>query len=399
MDRWTRILATPVAAGDVTIPNRLVAQPMERSAASPGGNVTPALLQDYERLATGGWGMIIIEAMSVSPAWKSRRGQLVISEGTEPDVARLVSCVKALAPGTLVVLQLTFPGMVTGEGLAKSTILPDVHGADPSITLLADGDIETILDQFGVASRIALRAGADGIDIKACHGYLGVEFLRPANTRPGPFGGSFENRVRFMERAFASARDAVQAAGREGSFLLGSRVSVWEGIPGGFGTGGPGEVIEDLREPLDLAARMEAWGAGYINVTAGIPATLPEITRPSKTAPWGAWNHFRLAKAIRDGIRARAGKLLVIGSAYSMAGPDATIHAARNVESGGVDLAGFGRQVLADPGFARKVIEGDAGKIQACIGCNRCAGLLRAQRHVGCAHHDPAFAASGGDGT
>ena len=89
------------------------------------------------------------------------------------------------SPNTKYIMQLTFPGVIAGEGLEKTTIIPAVNEKDPSIRLLTDDEIIEIQDYFKRAIDICLEVKADGIDIKGCHGYLVAEFLRPSNTRPG----------------------------------------------------------------------------------------------------------------------------------------------------------------------------------------------------------------------
>jgi len=144
------------------------------------------------------------------------------------------------------------------------SVYPSADGAGHVLT---EGEIERIGNDFARAAVIAHQVGADGIDFKQCHGYLGAEMLRPANMRQDRFGGSFENRTRF----FLETAEKIKKAVKDDSFLLGVRYSVYEGIPGGFGTPGPDEVIEDLFEPLAFARLVEKVGFHYINVTAGIP--------------------------------------------------------------------------------------------------------------------------------
>jgi 2,4-dienoyl-CoA reductase-like NADH-dependent reductase (Old Yellow Enzyme family) len=122
---------------------------------------------------------------------------------------------------------------------------------DPSIPILAEKEIEEIGQKFVESTLIAKQVGADGIDFKHCHGYLCGEMLRPANQRADRFGGSFENRTRF----FRETTEKIKKVIGKDDFLLGLRFSIYEGIPGGFGTPGPEEVEEDLSEPL----RLQRW--------------------------------------------------------------------------------------------------------------------------------------------
>lgn len=383
------ILRSPLE-GMITIPNRLVAQPMERSAGTSNGELTPALVSEYLDLAKGQWGILHVEAMSATPEYKSRKNQLVINENTKEKLHDLLSKMREIAPDTKYVLQLTAPGVIAGEGLEKTTIIPSVHEADADIKLFSDDEIEAIINSYKNAIDLVIDAGIDGIDIKACHGYLGSEFLRPGNTRPGEYGGSFENRTRFFKELVEYAKITANSSGKD-DFLLGSRVSIVECIAGGFGTGGPDEYIEDLAEPKQFTESLCDWGANFINITVGIPALTPEVTRPTKEIPWGIWNHFRLTKAIKEHLRSNEKQAIVIGSAYTMLGKDLPRYAAKNIDAGYVDLVGLGRQVLADPHYPEKLFTGKLKDIKICNGCGGCAKLLQQQRHVGCVYHDIKF--------
>jgi len=183
-----------------------------------------------------------------------------------------------------------------------------------------------------------------------------------------------------------------KAVGIGGSFLLGSRFSVYEGIPGGFGTSGPAEVIEDLSEPLAFVRLMEKAGVDYINVSAGIPAITPEIVRPTKNYPEGVYRHFGWAQAMKKQVRV---PIIASGYTYLRDGkndlkePDPAkksfvYWAEKNLKEGVCDMVGIGRQSLADPLFAKKMTEGKSAEVNYCIACGSCSQLLRAQAQTGC---------------
>jgi 2,4-dienoyl-CoA reductase-like NADH-dependent reductase (Old Yellow Enzyme family) len=267
--------------------------------------------------------------------------------------------------------------------------------ADLSATLLSDGDMEEIKQWFVNAAVIAHQAGADGIDFKHCHGYLGGQLLRPANTRQGRFGGSFENRTRF----FRETAEKMKAAVNDDAFIFGVRFSFYEGIPGGFGTAGPEAVAEDSAEPLAFVKMIEEAGFHFISVSGGIPVLTPEITRPTKNYPLGVYRHFSWAEAVK-----RAVKMPLIGSGYSylrngknrLPGNDPErksllYWAGKNIENGLVDFVGIGRQSLADPFTAKKIVSGQVDSIRYCTACSGCSKLLASQARVGCAVYDPFY--------
>jgi 2,4-dienoyl-CoA reductase-like NADH-dependent reductase (Old Yellow Enzyme family) len=380
------MLSSPIRVGKKVAPNRIVNQPMECNDGDASGNATDLTFQRYRRLAEGRAGIIVVESMTLSYESRSRKNQLKISEETAPGLEKLVRDIKEINSESLILFQINHSGSVSNPTFSK--VVSVYPRKDPSIHVLAEEEIEEIGQLFAKAAVIAKQAGADGIDFKHCHGYLCGEMLRPANVRSDRFGGSFENRTRFFRQTTEKIKKAVAGD----AFLLGLRYSVYEGIPGGLGTSGPEEVIEDLSEPLAFAKMVAEAGMDYINVSAGIPAITHEIVRPTKSYPEGAYRHFGWAKAVKHLV-----KIPVIGSGYSylrdgkngLKEPDPSkksflYYAEKNLKDGNVDLVGIGRQSLADPLFGKKILSGDSDKINFCTACGGCSILLTSQATVGC---------------
>jgi 2,4-dienoyl-CoA reductase-like NADH-dependent reductase (Old Yellow Enzyme family) len=380
------ILNSPIQIGNRVAPNRIVNQPMECNDADEAGNPTDLTFERYRKLAQGGAGIIIVEALTITPESRARKSQLGIYEQTAPTLERLVKEMKGIDSKSLILFQVTHSGQQSGAGFSRLVSVYPLP--DRETHLLTEAEIEKIEDEFAQAALIAKQVGADGIDFKQCHGYLCAEMLRPVNTRQDRFGGSFKNRTRF----FSETADKIKKAVGSGSFLLGARFSIYEGIPGGFGTSGPEEVIEDLQEPLSFARLMENSGFHYINVSAGIPAITPEVVRPTKLYPEGVYRHFGWARAVKQAV-----SIPVIGSGYSylrdgkndLKEPDPVkknflYWAEKNIGQGNCDLVGIGRQSLADPLFAQKILEGKNSEIHYCIACWGCSVLLRSQAQTGC---------------
>ncbi len=126
-----------------------------------------------------------------------------------------------------------------------------------------------------------------------------------------------------------------------------------------------------------LGAIVDA-GADYINVSAGVPALTPHLTRPVKGNTFDLYHHFRYARTVKQWYP----ELMVVGSAYSTAGPAASAYARRTSPRAG-RFAGFGRQNLADPLFPRK-LAGASGEIDYCTLCGGCSKLLKNQEPVRC---------------
>jgi 2,4-dienoyl-CoA reductase-like NADH-dependent reductase (Old Yellow Enzyme family) len=379
-------LKSSIQIGKRIAPNRIVNQPMEGNDADEKGGPTEATFDRYRRLAEGGAGVIIIEALTISQESRARKNQLGIYPETAGLLEKLIREMKRINPEPLILMQITHSGRQSGAGFSR--VVAAYPTGDPQIHVLSEKEIEGIEDGFVQAASLAEQVGADGIDFKQCHGYFCTEILRPANNRPDRFGGSFENRTRFLRETAEKIKKKI----RSKSFILGARFSIYEGIPGGFGTSGPGEVIEDLAEPVEFALLMEKLGFQYINVSAGIPAITPEIVRPTKNYPEGVYRHFGWAKAVKQAVH-----IPVIGSGYSYLGEgknnlkesdpakkNFVYWAEKNLEQGLCDLVGIGRQSFADPLFAQKILKGRNSEINYCIACGGCSVLLRSQAQTGC---------------
>ena len=251
-----------------------------------------------------------------------------------------------------------------------------------------------IMDDFVQAAKIAYDAGADGIDLKLCHGYFGSQMIRPYNDRNWKYGGSWENRTRFPYELMERIRKAVP----DKNFLIGSKISAWEGFPGGFGTEGPHSPIMDLTEPLDLIKGLEERGASYIVQSAGSPSITVSLTQADKHVPYFAYLHQYWAKEFRKALKPET---VVIGSNFSpfrngKNGLCAVTEEESNllnysewcVENDVCDMIGLGRQSFADPFLPKKVREGKLDEIKYCLLCDSCLELLIQQSKVGCVAFD-----------
>jgi 2,4-dienoyl-CoA reductase-like NADH-dependent reductase (Old Yellow Enzyme family) len=380
------MLSEPIKIGEKIAPNRIGNQPMECNDADEIGSPTELTFNRYRNLAQGGAGVIFLEALTITQECRARKNQLGIYEKTASSLERLVRAMREINRESIILFQIAHSGHQGQAGFSRLVSVSPISGIETH--LLSEEEIEMIGDEFARAALIAQQVGADGIDFKQCHGYLCTEMLRPANVRRDRFGGSFENRLLF----FTETVNKIQNATKGKPFILGSRISVYEGIPGGIGTSGPDEVIEDLSEPLAFVQIMENLKMDYINVSAGGPTITPEILRPTKNYPEGVYRHFGWAQAIKK----RVG-IPVIGSGYTYlrdgrndlkernpSKKNFLYWAEKNISQGYCDLVGLGRQSLADPLFAKKIFDGRASEINYCITCGGCSQLIHAQMPAGC---------------
>jgi len=383
------ILSRPLKIGNRIAPNRFVNQPMEGNDADPSGNPSDLTFNRYCRLAEGSAGIIMVESLSVSTQSKARKNQLSIQNQNADHLAKLVKEIKKINPDVLVIFQIDHSGIFGGSFSDVVSYYPAyTPKVDLNFRIISDNDIEKIQKQFVESAIIANQAGADGIDFKHCHGYLCSQLLRPANTKQGRYGGSFENRTRFFRETASEMKTAI----KDENFIFGMRISIYEDILGGIGTTGPNDIVEDLTEPLAFCRMVEEAGFHFINVSAGSPMMTAEMMRPTSKCPIGVYRQFGWARSVKNVVG-----LPVIGSAYSHLGngenklpgsnqgeKSLLYWAAKNIQDGNVDMVGIGRQSLADPFFVKKALNGEIEKINFCKTCGCCSKLIVSGTHSGC---------------
>ena len=365
------------------MPNRFFAQAMEGND-SDGGLPSERTVNRYIELAKGNWGAVQIEACSVTATSLARINGMIISKKNLDGIKRLVDAYRKHNKASILLLQITHSGERSGPFSEKVTLTPGDR------TQLSDGpknagsrylsgdEIEGIKERFIQGALLAEEAGLDGVDLKMCHGYFGAEMLRPSNTREDKWGGSFENRTRFLREVTGEIKSSL----RSRDFILGSRISLYEGIRGGCGTSGPDEIVEDISIMLDVVRTMDDSGIDFVNVSAGIPALNGVIGRPTETSKYLVLHHLRYAKAVKDLVKNEKRSLKVVGSAYSTFKNEAPFVMEEMLSKDFVDACGFGRQTFADPLMPKKISQG--AEINWCLLCTGCSKLMAAQMNDGC---------------
>ncbi len=248
-------------------------------------------------------------------------------------------------------------------------LLDGKFGLDAAMPLMSDEDIDALIEDFVAAAVLAQQAGFDFVDVKHCHGYLGHEFLS-AYDRPGRYGGSFENRTRFLRAIVTGIRAA--APGLE----MGVRLSAFDfipfqpdpaqdrqGVPApftgeypyAFGGDGSGLGI-DLTEPNAFLTLVRDLGIRLVCITAGSPYYNPHIQRPALFPPSDGYQppEDPLVGVARQIAATAALKqanpdLVIVGSGYSYLQDWLPNVAQAVVRQGMADAVGLGRMVLSYP--------------------------------------------------
>lgn len=385
---YRELLLSPIQIGSRTCQNRFFVQAMECSDADTEGNPSDLTYQRYENLFRGETGMVSLEAISISDRNRSRMDQLMIMPKNLKALSKFVKRVKEINPKTLFIFQLTHSGELSNPEFSRRVCVKPLPGYGGDI--LTEEELDQIVDDFVLAAKTAHEAGADGIDMKLCHGYLGSQILRPYNDRKWKYGGSWQNRRQFAFDLY----ERIQKEVNDKNFLIGSKISAWEGFPGGFGTAGPDTPIMDMTEPIDLIKGLEERGAQYFVQSGGSPSITVSLTQADKGSPYFAYLHTYFAKVFRDNLKPQT---VVIGSNYSVfrdgknklcaVTPEESSlfgFGAHNIEKGYVDMLALGRQSFADPLLPLKLREGREDEIKYCTVCDNCLELLIQQSPIGC---------------
>jgi 2,4-dienoyl-CoA reductase-like NADH-dependent reductase (Old Yellow Enzyme family) len=381
-------LLSPIRIGTRKSANRFFAQSMECSDADGEGNPSELTLQRYEKLFRGEFGVVDLEAITITGENRARLDQLEIMPRNEKALTKFVGKLKEVNPDVLIVFQLTHAGELSNPDFSRRVTVKNVYGMEGD--LLTEEEVDSFIDQFVLASKITQACGADGIDMKFCHGYLGSQILRPYNDRNWKYGGSWEKRSRFAYDLYERIRKEVN----DKNFLIGSKVSLWEGFPGGFGSAGPDSPVMDMTEPLDFLKGLEERGAQYFVETIGNVHSSISFVEADKDHPYLSYLHIYFADLMRKHLKPET---VVVGSHFSsfrggknkllcISPENSSTFAmgSKLVEEGSMDMIALGRQSFADPATPRKLREGREHDIKWCTLCLNCLELMIRQTPIGC---------------
>jgi len=388
-------LLQPIKIGTKTIPNRFSINAMEHCDSDEHGNPSERTYERYRKLFEGGAGLIDLEAITITYESRGRLTQLSALPHNLKPLEKFTAEMKKINPEAAFVWQLTHSGEISHPDFSKRVCVKPLPGFGGE--LLTERDIERIIDEFVLAAKVAHDAGADGVEYKLCHGYLMSQVLRPYNDRDWKYGGSFGNRTRMAYTVYERIRKEI----RDPDFLIGSKISMWEGFPGGQGSAGPDSPVMDLTESLELVKGIEERGANFILVSAGCPSITLALSQPDRSIPDDCYLHFTFQKAVKDVVKPET---VVIGSAYSVLRDGNNQLQARkkeensllywgdkNIRDGVVDMVALGRQSIADSSLPAKLKAGEENSTKWCTACDNCIEFLIRQENVGCATYDRRF--------
>lgn len=397
----THLLKEPLQTSKVMFQNRLGIAPMEGADSMPEGGPSEYTMRRYVREAQGGSAVIWFEAISIVEEGRSSATQLLLTEDTLEAFKRLTDQVKqegikvnGFAP--YLIMQANHSGRYSNPGNRPTPLiayrnpqLEQYRSADDSC-IVSDDYLERLEEQFGKAAKLAKEAGFDAVDIKSCHGYLLAE-LTSAYSRPGRYGGSYENRTRMLKNSIRSAQ-----IWEDDSFLVTCRLGIYDGYeyPWGFGVRPGNGLMLDDAEPVRLVKELsEVYGLDFLNLTMGNPYATTHVTRPFDRGKYLPKEHplEGIARMIAGigAVKHQVPKLCIFGSAPTYLRQYADLYAAGALEEGLCDGMMFGRMAFADPDFANEIIKtGRIDPARVCLTCGMCGDLIRAHKPTGCVVRD-----------
>lgn len=400
-------LARHVRIGQHEAPNSIAILPMEGCDGLEDGSPSEETTRRYIRFARGGAGLIWFEACAVVPEGKANPRQLFITRDNVIDFKKLVQITLEEAHASMgenhrpvIILQLTHSGRYSKP---KGKPQPIIGHHDPYLdagsgvvaeqTPISDEELDRLQDNYVEAALLAQEAGFDGVDIKACHRYLISELLS-GYTRQGKYGGSFENRTRFLLETLRKVRQATDP-----QFIIACRFNVFDAhpFPYGWGVDQTNSWQPDLTEPLQLVKLLKQAGVSLISNSAGNPYySHPEVTRPFDAPVVGAEapeEHPLESVARLFGFTRQIQKtepdITVIGNGYSWLRQYFGNAAAINIHQGNVTMVGIGREAIAYPNAPKDLLtQGKLDERKVCIACSKCTQIMRDGGKTGCVIRD-----------
>lgn len=399
-----KTLFSPMKIGGCEIKNRIAMAPMLMGFGTFDGTPTKAMLDYYEERAKGGAGIIFTEITRIND-WHGASAFAQLAVSHDYHIKPLAEMAERIHKhGAKLFIQLHHPGrqnvalMINtiplcigmerifgkrfGNFLYKlapsagkfmiehditfSTVAPSKtersYFSNGKVRALRHAEIKKIIAQFAEGAERVKKAGCDGVMLHATHGYLIQQFLSPnTNKRTDEYGGSFENRMRFLMEIISSIREKC------GAFPIVVRLTVDEcydriGCPNkGYG----------LPEGVEMAKALEKAGVDAIDVSSASYDTFNYWLEP--TSFECGWRKD-MTKAVKDAVR-----IPVLG-ANLIRSPE---QAEEQIKNGYQDFVTLGRPHIADPHWANKIKAGKSDEVKRCICCLYCIESMQNNAYIG----------------
>ncbi|MDH3997454.1 MAG: NADH:flavin oxidoreductase [Desulfuromonadales bacterium] len=341
-----------VQVGNCSLSNRLVRSATWEGLCDNDGAVTPKLLDFYRQLAQGGIGLIISGYSYVRADGKQLAGKMGIDhDGLLPGLKQLTQTVHD-AGGKIFCQLVHAGGQTTSKVIGKTPLSPsvcDYAGYTEPTQEMSVAEIEAIVSAFGEAAARAKASGFDGVQLHGAHVYLINQFLSPiTNQRQDEYGGTLENRMRFLEQVCQAVRAEVGP-----DYPVTIKLTACDHLEGGF----------TLEEAVIVSKRLQGLGIDAIEASSGGPASgefgpaRPKIDAPEKEA----YNALAAAK-----IKAAVDiPVMTVGGLRSGAVMQKVL------DDGSADMLSMSRPLIRQPNLP-KLLNEDSNAVATCTSCNGC---------------------------
>jgi NADPH2 dehydrogenase len=379
------------------IGNRFCIQPMEGWDGTTDGKPTELTFRRWRNFGLSGakliWGG---EAAAVRPDGRANPNQLMLLDENMVEIESLRQALvdehkahHASTDDLLVGLQLTHSGRFCRPNektklepkiLYHHPLLDKMFNIPADYPVMTDAEIDDLIGYYIRAAKRAQEIGFEFVDVKHCHSYLGHEFLS-AVDRPGPYGGCFENRTRFLRQIVDGIRSECP------SLRIGVRLSTFDFPPFRPDENNVGKIMEyrdesgrypyafggdpdhpgqiKLDETIAFLELLQKIGVQLVNFSAGSPYYNPHTTRPAHYPPSdgylppedplvGVARHIKVDAELKKHAR----NLATVGSAYTYLQDWLPNVAQAVVRSGMIDFVGLGRMVLSYPEMPADILSG-----------------------------------------
>lgn len=376
-------LFTPYRIGPIELRNRTI-----RSAAfeamCPGHRPSKELFDYHTAVARGGIGMTTVAYAAVCRSGLSFEKQLWMREEIVPELKALTDAIHA--EGAKASIQLGHCGNMSHKAICGCTPMGASRGfnlySPTFVQKMNRAQIDEVVEAFGKATRLAIESGFDAIEIHAGHGYLISQFLSPyTNHRKDEFGGSLDNRMRFMRMCL---KEVVKAG--KGKVAIFVKLNTRDGFKGG----------QETDELIEVAKEIRNLGADSIVLSGGFVSRHPQYVMRGQFPvrpivhyfPWKQWwlkagiivagkivaptVPFKKLFFLEDALKFKEAMpdfpFTYVGGVVDGAGAD-------KVMDCGFPMLQIGRAVLEDTDFVNK-IKADAGHCSKCEHSNFCIGRM-----------------------
>lgn len=345
------VLFTPVRIGSVTVPNRFVRSATHDYMADDEGYVTDAEVRLYRDLAEGEVGLIITGHAFVQPSGKASPRQMAVHDDRFVEgLARIPAAVRGFP--SRVFLQIAHAGRQTKPSLCGCAPVSPSAVYDPSSKVmpreLSGDEIRDLIDAFVLAAVRAQKAGFDGVQLHAAHGYLLSSFLSPhTNRRTDSWGGRVEGRAGVLVQALLGVK---AACGRDFPVIV--KLNSTDFLDDGL----------TLDDAVRIAGLLETAGIDGIEVSGGMAeagrgSVWPGLRSESEEG-YFVENAARIRRAVRVPV-------------FGLGGIRTLAVAERIVAEGLVDLVSLSRPLIRNPFLVKEFREGRTARSE-CVSCNKC---------------------------